>query len=595
MKAHKKWLLFLLPLVPILFFTCCGSKQTATKPNILLITIDTLRRDHLGSFGYFRNTSPYIDSLAKKGILFKNVITPLPLTAASHASILTSLHPLTHGVDLNGSHLDSKVQTIAEVLKNDGYYTIGTVAVKLISDKLKFSQGFDSFSDQWERNQFESSKYQRMAHDVNKSLIKQVEAYLASKKHNKKPLFIWVHYYDPHAPYSGKNHIHFPDKQTQNKKTIQIRKYDEEIRYTDEHIEKLHNFLAQKGLASHLLTAVTADHGEEFGEHGFNFGHPDFYSETSIVPLILHGYGIKPQKSVDTYVSTMDIATTLVKQAKLSFDNPVEGVDLLEGIRKNKLQENKQFLIMGNLVYNRSLQLFKNHYSFILNFDSHHKNWYIAGENALLVPEDQFQPLPKKSQKLDNNVLHIHLPKQNRRGRHFMVLRSDYQNNKGLKLRITVRPHSLTLGKYAPAPLTQLNVIYPITILEDIDISMWLNEGTQLKNIRYAILPRSQLKWNPEPRAGYKKVYTNKIFQKLLSSRKHHSKNEFFNLQQDLFMQQNLRMVKKLKPLIIKYKKQIYTSFNYYWKKKQKLFSGIKQNKSINEEEKKLLKSLGYL
>ncbi len=143
----KKWMVLLLMF--ILFFPSCGKR--GIKPDIILITIDTLRRDHLGAYGYPRQTSPFIDSLAKKGVIFKKVVTPIPATSGSHASILTSLHPLTHQVTANALPLSSNVRTIAEVMKANGYYTIGAVAVKILSRKYKFSRGFDSFSDKWDK------------------------------------------------------------------------------------------------------------------------------------------------------------------------------------------------------------------------------------------------------------------------------------------------------------------------------------------------------------------------------------------------------------------------------------------------------------
>ncbi|MCU0288621.1 MAG: sulfatase-like hydrolase/transferase [Acidobacteria bacterium] len=122
----------------MLILTLSACKKV-DKPNILLITIDTLRRDHLGCYGYSLDTSPFIDQLAKNGVVFKNTITPIPLTDGSHATILTSLHPLTHQVIRNATSLKDKVETIAEILKKNGYYTIGTIAAFHLSSKYKFS------------------------------------------------------------------------------------------------------------------------------------------------------------------------------------------------------------------------------------------------------------------------------------------------------------------------------------------------------------------------------------------------------------------------------------------------------------------------
>jgi len=134
-------------LLPV--FMGCGKKEPGTdnKPNILLITIDTLRRDHLSCYGYPRHTTPFIDSLAQEGIRFEHTLTPIPITSGSHASILTSLHTVTHKVNFNGLSLNEKFKTIAEVLQKNGYYTIGTIATYILKAKYHFSQGFTSFSD----------------------------------------------------------------------------------------------------------------------------------------------------------------------------------------------------------------------------------------------------------------------------------------------------------------------------------------------------------------------------------------------------------------------------------------------------------------
>ncbi len=190
--ALKKHLLLWGIFVFILVLPNC--KKEEVKPNILLVTIDTLRSDHLGCYGYPLETSPFIDQLAQQGVVYKNTVTPLPLTDGSHASILTSLHPLTHQVLKNATALDMRIETIAEVLKKNGYYTIGAVAVYHLSGKYKFAQGFDSFSDRWDKGIDRQQNWQRFADSVNQSLFIQINEYL--EKHKNKPLFIWVHYYD---------------------------------------------------------------------------------------------------------------------------------------------------------------------------------------------------------------------------------------------------------------------------------------------------------------------------------------------------------------------------------------------------------------
>jgi len=368
----NKITLVLIILSQVLLFSSCGGEKT--KPNILLITIDTLRRDHFSCYGYPRKTSPFIDQLAKKGLKFNHVITPIPTTAPSHASILTSLHPLTHHVTSNANPLSDKVQTIAEVLKQNGYYTVGAVAVPFLSSQYNFSQGFDSFSDKWEIKAGLDNTFERSAESVNESLFKQVDRYLLNHKKNGKSLFIWVHYFDPHSSYREHEGITFKNKLPERDGNPYIRNYDKEIRYTDDHIKKLYRYLEEKGIARRMVTCLTADHGEEFFEHGQTYGHADFYSETTFVPLIFHGYGIPKNKVIETYVSTMDIAPTLLGMLNLGFNYPIEGIDLLKGSKRTGKHRDRKFVIIGFDKYTRSLQLLGYPFAYILNFDHHYKH-----------------------------------------------------------------------------------------------------------------------------------------------------------------------------------------------------------------------------
>ncbi|MFC2155902.1 sulfatase [Acidobacteriota bacterium] len=337
-----------------------------------MITIDTLRRDHLGCYGYFRKTSPFIDKLAQKGVKFEHVITPITATSGSHASILTSLHPVTHNVTNNGDILNRKVQTMAEVLQQNGYYTIGAIAVKILSAKYNFSQGFDSFSDQWNENEHFNTPSQRTARSINESLFKQIAEY--RNNHSEKPLFMWVHYYDPHTPYRQIDHITFRKKLQRTTNREPVNRYDKEIHYTDEHIKELYDHLEATGIAKKMVTCITADHGEQFGEHGYYNCHGDFYSETTLVPLIFSGYDISRNKVFDEYISTMDIPVTLLKRVNLSFDSPVEGIDLLAAGKHSQRRGKRNFLIMGYPAHTKSLQLLSYPFAFILNLDYHFKH-----------------------------------------------------------------------------------------------------------------------------------------------------------------------------------------------------------------------------
>ncbi|NIM13822.1 MAG: sulfatase-like hydrolase/transferase [Candidatus Aminicenantes bacterium] len=584
-----KTIFSILLLVLVLISSSCGGGKEV-KPNILLITIDTLRSDHLGVYGYPRETSPFIDHLAKNGLMFKHVITPQPMTSGSHASILTSLHPLTHNVITNGFVLNEKVQTIAEVLKNNGYYTIGTIAVGFLTGKKNFSQGFDSFSDKWERDPQLDPKfpiYERAAPSVNQSLFKQINEYYTHHKH--KPVFIWVHYYDPHGPYYDKDYITFKNKPPKGKPKA-INQYDKEIRYTDDSIRELYRYLEEKGLARRLITCVTADHGEQFGEHGYTFGHPDFYSENIFVPLIVHGYGIARNKTVETYVSTLDISVTLLGRAGLAFTYPTEGIDLLKKSGKPQKIKNRKFLIISNKDHARSLQLMGDPFAYILNFDYHYKYWYFARQNTADIPPNRFKSIQDHQVNKKGNKWIFPLSHGIQKGRKYAVLRLDIKKNNGLSVKIQVPPILFTSEETVPADVEHLDIIYPITVLDRIKVHLYLNQETVINNLEYAVILKKEF-----PKKAVTREIKNEIYQKLLTLRKKKSKDEFFNLSNDIRMEKNLVDVKTHKPFILEYRKLIYSAYKYYLRKKSWLLKGAKDQDKLTAKDKEMLKSLGYL
>lgn len=581
----------LLGLSVLLSFYSCGRDKV--KPNILLITIDTLRRDHLGVYGYPRETSPFMDQLAREGMMFKHAITPIPSTAPSHASILTSLHPLTHRSTGNAYPLTDKAQTIAEVLKQNGYYTIGTVAVVFLSRKYNFSQGFDSFSDEWEEKPNINTSFDRVAESVNESLFQQVDEYLLKQKDKAKPLFIWVHYYDPHWPYREIPEIEFKTDVPGQRLPNSNKRYDKEIRYTDEHIRKLFDYLKEKGLAKQLVTCITADHGEEFGDHGTSGGHADFYTEDIFVPLIFHGFHIPKNKIVETYVSTMDIPVTLLGLVNLNFDTLTEGIDLMEAYKKPGDQANRKMLIVGNGRYTRSLQMLGYPWTYILNLDHHYRYFFISYRDDFPGSRAHFKGVKKGWIKTKKNTMIVPLPYVMKKGFNYTVFQADIKENKGFRLQIKMIPYALSQKIDIPAEVKTLTIIYPTAVRDRILVQMEPEAGTVIDtdNLRYAFFLKQEL---PVDLNSLQKV-KNEIYKKFPTLRKKKDQDEFFDLSADVGMKNDLVELKKLKPKILEYHKMSYEAYKYYYQKGKKLLKGKMTKESLTEEEKKMLKTLGYL
>lgn len=605
-KSNRKYILSglvaLLAVLPVLVLTSCGGDKGSERPHILFITIDTLRRDHLGAYGYARNTSPFLDKLAKEGVMFKNAVTPIPSTASSHATMLSSLHPLTHGITSNANPLTEKVQTMPEVMQKNGYHTVGTVSVVFLSKRYHFHQGFDSFDDTWDTKAKYNETFQRIAEHTNKGLFKQIDEYLEyleslenqKKDGQKKPLFIWVHYFDPHFIYHNRERITFQNKPSRLGDNRQMLYYDKEIRYTDEHIEKLYNYLETKGITKNLVTCVTGDHGEQFKDHGASKCHADFYSENTYVPLIFHGDGIPAGKVIDKYVTTFDIAPTLLGRVNMSFDYPVEGVNLLDHLDKPEKYPKRKLLVIGNAKYTRSLQLMDYPYAFILNFDYFYKHWYL-GFKDIDVPGAAFQSLKERYLAVDKkNVITARFPYFSKKGMNYIVVKGKFKVNKGLDLRVKMLPHSLTQKVPAPKDAKSFTVVYPLTIRDRFFVQFFPAEGAEIDktSITYALVSGKDVQ--PEEIPGLEKL-ENKIYDKMLTLRKDTTEDELYDVSKDVNMLNNIGGNKKFFSRMLEYKKLIYGAYKLFYQKRSKLLKGAMQKENYSEKEKEMLKSLGYL
>lgn len=565
----------------------CGGGKAQKKPNILLITIDTLRRDHLGAYGYHRETSPFIDNLAGKGLRFKHVVTPISATSSSHASILSSLHPITHNVISNGNVLNHKVQTLAEVLKKNGYYTMGTVAVAVLSSKYKFSQGFDSFSDTWDENVDFNLSYQRTAQSVNKSVFGQLAEYL--EHHREEPLFMWVHYYDPHVPYRSIKSINFKTNPQETKVSTAMNRYDKEIRYTDEHIKKLYNHLKETGLAKGLVTCITADHGEQFGAHGYAKCHSDFYTETTLVPLIFHGDGIPGNKVIEKYVSTMDIAVTLLGLINRSFEYPVEGINLMKPGSKSMKHRDRNFLITGYPYYTKSIQLVKYPLALILNYDHYFKYLYISAQKS--IPGKRFRPVQGRHVKRTGSQVKITFPAMLKMGLHYAVLRVDLKENKGISVKTGLMRTQHPEDVPVESNLKHLDIVCPTVILSHTGVVLELHKGTKIEKLSYVFISGEEFK----PYSRHNQKINNDVFERLMTRRKNKKGHELYDLSVDTGMLRNLLVSTKFKTAVAEHRESLYAAYKKFFQKKIIILKGVERNKELTKKQKDMLRSLGYL
>ena len=292
-------------------------------PNLVLISLDTTRRDHTSVYGYERETTPNLEKLAADGVRFALAYAPSATTGPTHATLFTALHPITHGVVKNGLVLTPPHVTIAERLHEAGWSTGGIVSSYVLDERFGYAQGFESWDDDfdsktatvrnenWEGTQVEV--FDRTADATTDRVI----AWLDAARAKERPFFLFVHYNDPHAPYVPPLEFarRFPPADVpQGGLRVLVAQYDAEIAFTDHHIGRLLTALDDWDLADNTLVAVTADHGEGLMQHGQMLHGVQIYEEQVRVPLLLRWPGrLTAGHVVARPVSLIDLAPTLLE------------------------------------------------------------------------------------------------------------------------------------------------------------------------------------------------------------------------------------------------------------------------------------------
>ncbi|HXE90162.1 MAG TPA: sulfatase-like hydrolase/transferase [Terriglobales bacterium] len=301
-----------------------------TQPDVVLITIDTLRADHVGCYGYGRAQTPALDRLCRDGIRFSQAFTPSPITNTSHASILTGLLPSTHGVTDFGVPLGAAHATWAQMLKQRGYRTaafIGAVILDSSSLAPGLDRGFD-FYDNFPNLPKSAPRWGR----VERRGMDVVERAIEWMGRNRSgPRFLWVHLFDPHDPYEP------PAPYDQLYKNSP---YDGEIAYADAALGRLLTYLDRQARYRSSLVVVVGDHGEGLGEHGEETHGIFLYDSTLHVPLIVKLPGAARAGTVNNnQVRTIDILPTVLAQLQLPIPKELQGRSLTPSLKGESLPE----------------------------------------------------------------------------------------------------------------------------------------------------------------------------------------------------------------------------------------------------------------
>jgi arylsulfatase A-like enzyme len=285
---------------------CTRARGPETPPSVLLVSIDTLRADRVGAYGDAAARTPHMDALARQGVLFEAAVSPVPLTLPAHATMLTGLLPPAHGVRGNGSFaLGPQPRTLAEVLKRRGLATAAFVGAFPVARRFGLGRGFDVYDDAFERAPGLHFDFAERRAD------RVVDAALAWLVGAKGPAFLWVHLYDPHAPYDPPDGFRGDDP------------YRGEVAFADAMLGRL--LRAWDARPGPSVVAVTSDHGEAFGGHGEESHGLFVYDTTLRVPLVLRGAGLPAARRVAARVSLADLPTTV---AELAGAEAMEGLSL---------------------------------------------------------------------------------------------------------------------------------------------------------------------------------------------------------------------------------------------------------------------------
>ena len=296
--------------------------------NYILITVDTLRADRIGCYGFSGISTPTMDMFARRGVKFEKCIATAPLTLPSHTSLMTGTYPTFHGVRDNGGFLvPQEMTTLAELMKQNGYKTSAYVAAYVLDSKWNLDQGFDHYFDNFDLSKFKTislGNVQRPGNEV----IDEVLPWLA--EHKQEKFFTWIHLYDPHTPYEPPEP--YKEKYPNNP-------YIGEIAYTDSQLARLWQFLEENDLVENTVLVFASDHGESLGEHQEQSHGFFIYQEGVHVPLIfvtpfekLHGISrARP-------VSLVDVMPTILDLAGIQNPSQVQGRSLQPLFSKDRIE-----------------------------------------------------------------------------------------------------------------------------------------------------------------------------------------------------------------------------------------------------------------
>ncbi len=290
---------------------------TPDEPNVVIVTIDTLRADRVGCYGYQAADTPNIDAIARAGIRFSQAYTPVPITLPAHASLFTGSFPTATGMhDFSNNELPNDAITLAKILRDNGYTTAAFIGAAVLDSRFGLNQGFDTYFDHFDFSRLLETNLDQMER---RGDLVMDESLSWLKRSPRRPFFLWVHLYDPHHPYTP------PEPYASRYRS---RPYDGEIAFDDAQLGRLVAFLKDQRLFDQTLFVIAGDHGEGLGEHGEKTHGFFIYNTTLHVPLIFKIPEVSP-RVVEEEVSLVDVMPTVLQALKMRIPASVQGRSLL--------------------------------------------------------------------------------------------------------------------------------------------------------------------------------------------------------------------------------------------------------------------------
>jgi arylsulfatase A-like enzyme len=359
----------------------CNERRAAPSPapraaagpgvsrNVVLITIDTLRADHLGLYGYRRNTSPRMDALAREGVVFDQAYTYWPKTRASMIMMLTGRRPSQNGYSKTHPVLLGFNPTIASVLKDAGYRTAALVDNANVAAQHGYDKGFEAYRETWQEAAL------RTEMDRARAITEGAIAFLRAQTADR-PFFLWLHYVNPHAPYtppppfdtaflddSGRGGeplavvkgyrggVHeLLAVRAQERLGYYVAQYDGEIAAVDREVGRVVDALAGIGGFANTVLMLTSDHGESLGEHEYYFDHgEDLFDPSLRVPLLVLAPGGGRGRRSDAFASTLDVLPTVLDAVKVSYPPDLAGHSLYPAVTGGRPQARERLYAQNDL------------------------------------------------------------------------------------------------------------------------------------------------------------------------------------------------------------------------------------------------------